>query len=54
MNASAAQEMDVFGVVEVVAAVAAVAEPTTAPASAAPAFALPILMKREINQVPYI
>jgi hypothetical protein len=41
MNVYAAQEMDVFGVV------AAVAEPTTDPASAAPVFALPTIIKRE-------
>ena len=47
MKVYAAQEMVVFGVAE------AVAEPTTDPASAAPVFALPIVIKGR-NQVPYM
>ena len=44
MNVYGAQEIDVVGVVE-----AAAAEPTTDPASAAPVFALPMIIKREIR-----
>ena len=54
MNLNAAQEKDVYGAVEAVEAVAAVAEPTTYLASAAPVSALPIIIQKGRNQVPYI
>lgn len=47
----AAQEMDVEGVAEEVAAVAV---PRTDPPPANPASALPIIIKRGRNQIPYI
>ena len=51
MNVYAAQEMDVEEVAEEVAAVAV---PRTDPPPANPASALPIIIKRGRNQIPYI